>query len=314
MSINPHEIKVVLLAGGTSGEHEISQASGDGAQGALEEAGFDVTRVDPASKEDLKRIIDGDFNVAFLCLHGKGGEDGVIQGMLESIGLPYTGSGVLASATAMNKARSKIMYEHAGIPIIPGVNLKSNEEYDIESVKETVGIPCVVKPSTEGSSLGLRIVTDANDLQEAIDYVFTVDDDIVVEKFVKGIETTVAILGNSDLEALPVIEIVPLAAEVYDFESKYAPGGCEHVIPARINDEITNKLQDLAKMAHLALGCRGVSRTDFIVDEQGKPWILETNTIPGMTATSLLPDTAGVAGYTFPQLCTRLVELALEED
>jgi len=312
MSIDPRAIKVALLAGGTSGEREISQASGDGAQKALEEAGFQVERLDPAIKSDLERLIEESFDVAFLCLHGKGGEDGTIQGMLQLLGIPFTGSGVLASATAMNKAKSKVMYKNAGISIIPGVNIKSGDEIKIEDIEGIVGKPCVVKPATEGSSLGLRIVGEDDDLAEAIDYCFTVDDEIVIEKFVKGTETTVAILGNDDLEALPVIEIVPLVADTYDFEAKYAPGGCEHVIPARLSDEITQQLQELAKKAHKAIGCHGVSRTDFIVDENGKPWILETNTIPGMTATSLLPDTAGVAGYTFPELCTKLIEYALE--
>lgn len=312
MPFNPQDINVALLAGGTSGEHEISQASGDGAQQALLDAGFKVTRLDPAKKDDLKKLIEEEFDVAFLCLHGKGGEDGTIQGMLELLGIPYTGSGVLSSATAMDKGRSKVVYKHAGIPIIPGINLNVKEERDVNAILEVVGIPCVIKPATEGSSLGLRIVKDEKDIEEALEYVFSVDENIVVEKFVAGIETTVAVLGNDDLEALPVIEIVPLAADTYDFESKYAPGGCKHVIPARLSDEVTQRLQDLAKQAHHVLGCRGVSRTDFIVDNEGNPWILETNTLPGMTATSLLPDTAGVAGYTFPQLCMKLVQHAME--
>ena len=312
MSIEPSKYHVALLAGGTSGEREISLASGDGAQGALEEAGFKVTRLDPANRDDLEKLIEDNFDVAFLCLHGKGGEDGTIQGMLQLLGIPFTGSGVFASAAAMNKSNAKVMYKHAGIPIIPGVDLNENDEIDIDEIKGIVGIPCVVKPATEGSSLGLRIVQREEDLEEAIHYVLTVDKDIVIEKFVEGTETTVAVLGNEELEALPVIEIVPLAADVYDFESKYAPGGCKHVCPARLDEATSEKLQNLAKKAHLALGCRGVSRTDFIVDSQGNPWILETNTIPGMTATSLLPDTASVAGYSFPQLCTKLVEFALE--
>lgn len=312
MSIIPSEIKVALLAGGTSGEREISLNSGDGVQKATEEAGFSVTRLDPANPEDLNRLISDDFDVAFLALHGKGGEDGAIQGFLELIGLPYTGSGILASATAMDKNRAKTVYAAAGIPVIPGVALRKGDSVDLDAIKKKTGIPVVVKPATEGSSLGLRIVQDEAELGEAIDYVFTVDDAIVIEKFVAGTETTVAVLGNEDPEALPVIEIVPLAADTYDFESKYAPGGCKHVIPARLDDETTARLQDLAKRAHAALGCRGVSRTDFIVDADGNPWILETNTLPGMTATSLLPDTAGHAGYTYPELCTKLIELALE--
>lgn len=313
MSINPNEIRVALLAGGTSGEREISIASGKGSKEALEEAGFDVEWIDPAKKEDIKRLVDEHFDVAFLCLHGKKGEDGTVQGMLELLDIPYTGSGVLSSAVAMDKAKAKVFYERAGLPVVPGVNLKANEEFDLEEVKEIVGIPCVVKPATEGSSLGLRIVEDGDELEEAIQYVFTVDDSIVLEKFIAGMETTVAILGNENLEALPVIEIVPLKADSYDFESKYAPGGCEHICPARLNDSITRKLQESAKNAHHALGCRGVSRTDFIVDKDEKPWILETNTIPGMTKTSLLPDTARVAGYSFPELCTKLVEYALDK-
>lgn len=313
MPLNPKECKVALLSGGTSGERDISIASGDGAQGALEAAGFQVTRLDPAEQADLKRLLDERFDVAFLTLHGKGGEDGTIQGMLDLLGVPYTGSGVLASATAMDKGHSKIVYADAGIPIIPGVALKKGDPVELDAIEEVVGSHCVVKPATEGSSLGIRIVQDSAELAEAIDYVFSIDDKIVIEKFVTGTETTVAVLGNERLEALPVIEIVPLAADTYDFESKYAPGGCEHIIPARLDDGISARLQDLAKQAHLALGCRGVSRTDFIVDENGDPWILETNTIPGMTATSLLPDTADVAGYTFPELCTKLVEFALEQ-
>ena len=312
MDVNPQEIRVALLAGGTSGEREISLNSGDGAQKAIEEAGFTVIRLDPADSDDLKRLITDEFDVAFLTLHGKGGEDGAIQGFLELINLPYTGSGILASATAMDKNRAKTVYDSAGIPIIPGVALRKGDHIDLDAIKQITGIPVVVKPASEGSSLGLRIVQDAADLADAIDYVFGIDDAIVVEKFVAGTETTVAVLGNDELEALPVIEIVPLAADTYDFESKYAPGGCQHVIPARLDIEVSNRLQELAKAAHAALGCRGVSRTDFIVDENGDPWILETNTLPGMTATSLLPDTAGHAGYTFSALCTKLIELALE--
>lgn len=313
MSVVPAECRVALLAGGTSGEREISLKSGEGARAALEEAGFPVTDIDPANKDDLKRLADEHFDVAFLTLHGKGGEDGTVQGMLETLGIPYTGSGVMASAVAMNKGIAKVFYERAGIRTIPGVNLSTKDEYDIESVKAIVGYPCVVKPATEGSSLGLRIVKDGDDLQEAIDYVFSVDDQIVLEKFVEGTETTVAVLGNEELKALPVIEIVPLAADTYDFESKYAPGGCKHICPARLDDEVAANVQELAKKAHKALGCRGVSRTDFIIDADGNPWILETNTLPGMTATSLLPDTAGVAGISFPELCTMLVEYALED-
>ena len=311
MAINPTECRVALISGGTSGEREISLASGKGAKEALEQAGFPVTMLDPANKDDIKRLIEEPFDVAFLTLHGKMGEDGTIQGMLEMFDIPYTCSGVIGSAIAMDKARSKVLYADAGIPTATSVSLRATDVINIPEIIETVGIPCVVKPATEGSALGVEIVEDADDLPTAIDRVFEIDDQLVIESFIAGTEITVAVLGNDETEALPVIEIVP-QGEFYDFESKYAPGGSQHICPARLSDDVTAVAQDYAQRAHRALGCRGVSRSDFIIDADGTPWILETNTIPGMTATSLLPDAARAAGYDFPALCTKLIEFALE--
>ncbi len=308
----PSEYKVALLAGGTSGERSISVASGEGAKGALEEAGFAVEWIDPANKEDLKRLIEEDFDVAFMCLHGKMGEDGTMQGMLELLGIPYTCSGVLASATAMDKAKSKVFYELAGVPTPKSVTLKRNEEYNAAEVESVVGIPCVVKPATEGSALGVEIVEDSSVLEAAIQRAFEIDDLVLIETFIAGDEYTVAVIGNEVPEALPIIQIVP-KGEFYDFDSKYAPGGSQHICPAPLNEKLTAALQENAARAHCALGCSGVSRSDFIIDRNGNPWILETNTIPGMTATSLLPDAARAAGMSFPQLCTKLIELALEK-
>lgn len=310
MSVDPSNCKVALLAGGTSGEREISLASGKGAQAALERAGYSVTWIDPASKDDLKKLIDDQFDVAFLCMHGKMGEDGTIQGMLEILGIPYTCSGVQASAIAMDKNKSKIMYATRGIPTPSSMVLAKGQEYSLEDIKDTLGIPCVAKPATEGSALGVEIVTEEKDLGEAIDRVFDIDDQVIVEQFVAGTEITVAVLGNDDPYPLPVIQIVP-TGEFYDFTSKYAPGGSQHICPAPLDDEVTSKAQDYALRAHKALGCSGVSRSDFIIDESGEPWILETNTIPGMTETSLLPDAARAAGIEFPELCTKLIEFAL---
>ncbi|MBR3182661.1 MAG: D-alanine--D-alanine ligase [Eggerthellaceae bacterium] len=311
-TVIPSECKVALLAGGTSGEREISIASGKGAKGALEEAGFSVDVIDPADKEDLMKLIGGQYDVAFMCLHGRKGEDGVMQGMLEIIGLPYTCSGVLASATAMDKSRSKVLYELAGIPTPPSVTLMRMGEYDVKSIADEVGVPCVVKPVTEGSTIGIEIVDDSAELEGSIERAFEFDDVVLVEKYVGGKEITVAVLGNNQPEALPIIEIVP-RGDFYDFDSKYAPGGSQHICPAPLEEELTAKINDYAARAHLALGCRGVSRSDFIIDDDGVPWILETNTVPGMTATSLLPDAARAAGMSFPELCTRLIELALEK-
>ena len=307
----PSECKVALLAGGTSGEREISISSGKGAKAALEEAGFNVTWIDPANKGDLKRLIEEPFDVAFLCLHGKMGEDGTVQGMLELLGIPYTCSGVLSSATAMDKAKSKVFYELGGVPTPPSFTLKRDEAFDLDELKQTIGVPCVVKPATEGSALGVEIVEDEGHLLDAINTAFGIDSQVLVEMFVAGTEVTVAVIGNDQPHALPIIEIVP-RGEFYDFDSKYAPGGSQHICPARLDADITALLQDYAARAHRALGCRGVSRSDFIIDANGQPWILETNTIPGMTATSLLPDAARAAGMSFPELCTVLIEYALE--
>ena len=310
-AVNPSEMHVALLAGGASGEREISLASGEGARVALEEAGFTVTVLDPAVKEDLKKLVEGSFDVAFICLHGRYGEDGTIQGMLEILGIPYIGSGVWSSSLAIDKARAKVFYRHFGINTPRNVTLRRGDPYEVERIIEKTGLPCVVKPANEGSALGVHIIEAIDGVAAAIESVFTIDDELLVETYIKGTELTVSVLGNDDPIALPVIEIVP-KNEFYDFESKYAPGGSEHICPARLNAEDTQKAQSLAIAAHKALGCQGVSRTDIIMDESGVCWVLETNTVPGMTSTSLLPDSARAAGYSFPELCTRLIELALE--
>lgn len=356
--MKPEDIKVALLAGGNSSERSISLASGDGAQEALIEAGFQVERLDPAQKEDLKRLIDGGFDVAFLCMHGRGGEDGALQGFLETVGLPYTGSDVFASAVCMDKTATKLFYGAAGVPILPSVVVKESEGFDIASVLDEVcgvgttakcedccdsGNPevfegsgaskslgdsvsgaaanstrsdgrckCAIKAATEGSSVGVYIEEGAAAIEDAINKAFEFDSTVLVEKYTSGTELTVVVLGEEEnVRALPIIEIVPKNAS-YDFEAKYAPGGSEHICPARIDEDATQLIQELAMRAHKALGCSGVSRTDFILDEDGQPWALETNTLPGMTKTSLLPDAARAAGISFPELCTRFIKDALE--
>ena len=310
-AIDPSAIKVALLAGGASGERDISLASGEGARAALEEAGFTVTSFDPSKKSDLKALIDGEFDVAFICLHGRYGEDGTIQGLLEILGIPYIGSGVWASALAMDKVRAKVFYRHFGINTPVSATLYRGKPYDIDAIIDRVGFPCVAKPANEGSALGVHIVSDKQALQQAISDIFETDYELLVETYIKGTELTVSVIGNDKPKALPIIEIVP-KNEFYDFESKYAPGGSDHICPARLSEEDTVKVKEIAVAAHKALSCRGVSRTDIIMDEQGVCWVLETNTVPGMTSTSLLPDSARAAGYTFPQLCVKLIEFALE--
>ena len=311
-SLVPSKCRVALLAGGKSGEREISLLSGEGAKGALEEAGFQVVQLDPAKKEDLITLLTGEFNVAFLCLHGKYGEDGTMQGFLEIAGIPYTGSGVWASALAMDKAKSKEFYRHAGIRTPESLVLYQMPEGNaLQGIIDAVGIHCVVKPADEGSALGVHIVEGEQSLFEALRNSFESSGEVLVETFVDGDEYTVAVVGNEEPEALPAIQIVP-SNDFYDFESKYAPGGSRHICPAPLPDDQAQELADMAIAAHKALECRGVSRSDFIKDAEGRFWILETNTLPGMTKTSLLPDAARAAGIAFPELCTRLIQYALQ--
>ncbi len=312
MHVQPETIHVALLAGGRSGEREISLASGKGAAAALRTAGFTVDVLDPASSDDLKSLVEGSFDVAFLCLHGRFGEDGTVQGMLEVMGLPYIGSGVWSSATAMDKAKTKVFYHAADVPTPHSITLHHADEISADQLVQMVGEHCVVKPANEGSALGVSIVTGSQEVDAAVASAFEIDHEVLVETFVAGTELTVAVLGNEDASALPVIEIVPQNA-FYDFESKYAPGGSQHICPARLSAEDTEKVQEVAVQAHKALECRGVSRTDIILDSDGNCWALETNTIPGMTETSLLPDAGRAAGIEFPDLCTRLIEFALED-
>lgn len=311
MTLNPADIKVALLAGGKSGEREISLASGAGSKAALEEAGFQVTQLDSAKKEDLVELLQGDYDVAFLVLHGKYGEDGTMQGFLELAGIPYTGPNVWSSATAMDKAKSKVLYELDGIPTPPSITVYGHDVPEASEVIAALGEHCVVKPGTAGSALGVFIVQGEQEITDAIEKALEYDDEVLVERYVSGTELTVAVLGNESPEALPVIQIVP-QNEFYDFDSKYKPGGSQHICPAPLSEEQTRAVQELAVRAHKCLGCEGVSRTDVIMEDDGNFWVLETNTLPGMTATSLLPDAARVAGMSFPQLCTKLVEFALE--
>lgn len=308
-SFDPSDIHVAVLAGGKSGERSISLASGEGVRAALQEAGFAVDVLDPACKDDIVRLIQGSFDVAFIALHGKYGEDGTIQGLLEIIGIPYTGPGVWSSATAIDKTKAKGIYHAHNIPTPQALTLTS-PEVSVEEFIKQVGSHCVVKAATEGSALGVYICEGAEQIAQAIQDVFAIDTQALVETFVAGDEYTVAVLGNDQAQALPVIQIIPVN-EFYDFESKYSQGGSQHLCPAPLSPEDTARAQELALQAHHALECEGVSRTDLIRDNQGNFWVLETNTIPGMTSTSLLPDAARVAGMDFPHLCTRMIQDAL---
>jgi D-alanine-D-alanine ligase len=308
---------IALLYGGTSGEREVSIASGNGVREVLEAEGFSVSFIDTGIPDFVNVLLEAKPDVAFIALHGKGGEDGCVQGLLETLRIPYTHSGVAASALAMDKQVSKILYRARGLATanFSVVNKRqfAAAGFDADLLLETIGLPCVVKPVCDGSSLGVSIPKTRDEFFRALDDGFAVGNTLLVEEFVKGVEVTVPVLGNDyeELFALPVIEIVP-KNEFYDYESKYAEGGSEHIIPARITEKETIACQQVATDAHDVLGCAGVSRTDMIVAKDGTPWVIETNTIPGMTRTSLIPEDAKKAGLTSGELYRLLIHYALK--
>lgn len=303
---------VAVLKGGRSAEREISLVTGGQVEAGLREAGFPVVVIDTGDPGFIEAIRDGHADVAFICLHGRYGEDGTIQGLLDLLDMPYVGCGVLASALAMDKAMSKAVFNARGVPTPGHVCVRAGEPVDPNEIVATVGARSVVKPVREGSAIGVTIVEDAADLPAALEEAFRYDDDVLVEEFLEGVEITVGVLGTgAAAEALPTLEIVPVN-EFYDFVSKYEPGMSRHIIPARISDAAQERSAEAALLAHRALGCRGMSRVDLIVDGD-EVSVLEVNTIPGMTPTSLLPEAAAAAGIAFPALCDRLVRDALRE-
>ena len=308
---------VVVLGGGWSDEREISLASAHACQKALKEAGFArVDLLDTAADDFVSRISTGGYDVAFIAMHGRYGEDGCVQGLLEILHMPYTFSHVLASAIATDKDFAKRIYREAGIPTPEGVEIRAghmpSEEY-LDKLVERYGLPLFVKPATNGSSYGITKVVSREQLRGAIEMAGKGNEDVLVEQCIVGTEITVPVIGNDDPMALPIIEIVAgEGADFYDLKVKYEPSELHHVVPARIPADVYDHAHELAKRAHRALGCRGASRSDFIITADGTPYILETNTIPGMTETSLLPDSARRAGIEFPELCRRFVEWALD--
>lgn len=310
-------MKIVVLAGGKSAEREVSLSTGKGIAEALASKGHQVITMD-VDRELPRKLLQENPDLVYIALHGKFGEDGTVQGMLEVLEFPYTGSGVLASALAMNKVQAKKIFRQVGIPTPKEVILSRNQirsDYIgvIEIVKEHLSLPVVVKPGSEGSSFGLTIVKQEEELIEAIKKVFLYDTEALIEEYIKGKEITVGIIGNKELEVFPPIEIVP-KNEFYDYESKYVKGMSEHLIPARIDPETLEKVIHYAKQAHLSLGCRGLSRVDFMVKETGDVFVLEVNTLPGMTETSLLPDAARAVGLSYADLTEKIVHFAIEAE
>lgn len=308
-------LKVAVLGGGWSDEREVSLKSASECQKALGEAGFEkVDLFDIAEPDFMAKFSRGGYDVAFPALHGRYGEDGCIQGLLEIMHIPYTFSGVLAMAAATEKELAKVIFEKAGIRVPKGIDVPGTTELtgkQIDDIVSELGLPLFVKPAGNGSSFGISRVEKEADLPAAIAAAAKGGERVLIEECIVGTEITVPVLGNDDPHALPIVEIVTGAA-FYDVKVKYEPASMHHVIPARLDANVYARAQRMAEAAHKALGCAGCSRSDFIVTAEGEPVILETNTIPGMTAESLLPDSARHGGIEFPELCTRFIELAME--
>lgn len=303
MSRVPSETTVAVLMGGWSAEREVSLSSGKACTGALERAGFKVVPIDVKRETIVAELQRLKPDVAFNALHGKWGEDGCCAAILETLQIPYTHSGVLASSLAMHKEKSKAVFRAAGVPVAESMLVPLNEV----AAGHPMAPPYVVKPVAEGSSVGVHIVLEGANapVRAVLDERDIFGSHAMVERFVPGRELTCAVIGD---KALGVIDIVSKSSSWYDYTAKYAPGGSQHILPAQIPVDIYARCQRYALLAHNALGCRGVSRTDFRYDEKtGDLIVLEVNTQPGMTGTSLVPELAAHAGQTYEQLVTWMV-------
>ena len=307
------KLSIALLSGGISSERDVSIASGNQVYEVLDRDKYEVIRYDP--KTDLPKLVAdaASIDAALIILHGPYGEDGTVQGLLDLLDIPYQGSGVLGSAIGMNKLVSKQLYKSAGIPMAPDMTFKSIDMIETRAVVDQLGMPLVIKPVTSGSSIGLSIVKSEDALNDALEKAFAEDHEVLIESYIKGVELTGGVIGNEELQALPIVEIIPGEEfDFFDYTAKYTPGATEEICPARIDEATTQKAQSYAKMAHRALCCKGYSRTDMILAD-GELYVLETNTIPGMTPTSLLPQAAQAAGIDFSRLLDKLIEFSLED-
>jgi D-alanine-D-alanine ligase len=293
--------KIGVLYGGTSSEREISILSGKAVLKVLKKMNLDICGID-VDKNVIEKIKRERIDIAYIALHGPIGEDGTIQAMLEILGIPYTGCGVVASSVCMHKNISKSLFKCANISTPEWSVLKK-----FETLPDIKHYPVVVKPVSCGSALGVTIVKNFKEFIKAAKKAFEYDQEIIIEQFIKGKEITVGVL---DGKALPVIEIVP-KGKFYDFKSKYQKGYSKHIIPAGISQKAYSTAQNYAEKIYKFFKCRVVCRVDMIVDENGKVWVLENNTIPGMTQTSLLPDASYVAGYNFESLVLKIIESSI---
>jgi len=333
------KLNVAVLMGGRSSEREVSLASGENVVNSLDKDKYIAVPVeiaedgtwrarDAASKRQCPVLLQpGNFeaagqkvDVVFVALHGKPGEDGAAQGLLEMIGVPYTGSGVLASALAMHKLLTKKIFLQEEIPTVPFVEI-NNPDWSEDAgqktkitgnIGEKLGRPVVIKPASEGSSIGVDIVRTDEEMVRKVDGAFAYGPMVLAEKYLKAREIQCGIIGNGSPYALPLIEIVS-RKEFFDYEAKYSPELAEEIVPAPIPEKETKKIQDISLRAYKAVGCRGFARVDTFLQKEGEIFVSEINTIPGLTQASLFPKEAEAAGISFPQLLSILIELALEE-
>jgi D-alanine-D-alanine ligase len=328
-------LKIALVLGGTSPERAVSKLSGQSIYKALLSLGCNPILVDPAYginqpkdksafflNEDFSEISNANYvravnsklfdgvDIALLALHGKWGEDGTIQSLLELRGIKYTGSKVLSSALAMDKIMSKILFQHYNVNTPKWITIENNHNnYSelTEKIKNELGFPCVVKPNDQGSTVGVSICKSEDQLSSAFDLAKSYSSRILVEEFIEGHEVTVAVLDN---EPLPVLEIKP-QHNVYDYECKYTSGMSEYEVPAKIPDDVAKNIQEQALSAHISLGCKVYNRMDFRLNKEMKPYCLEANTLPGMTSTSLVPKMAQAVGISFEELIEKIIQLSL---
>ncbi len=331
---NNKNIRVALLLGGTSPEREVSKSSASSIYKALLKLNYDVVLVDPAygnnqpedpddffNKKDFTGISNrnyveavnsklfADIDISFLALHGKWGEDGTIQSLLELSGIKYTGSNIISSAIAMDKHMSKVLFKHYGVETPRWIMADSGNDIQklADEIKNTLGFPCVIKPNDQGSTVGLTICNNISEINEAVKLALQFSDKAIIEEFIDGHELTVGII---DKTALPVLEIKPKHG-IYDYECKYTSGMSEYEVPANFPDEVKRELQNQAVKAFNSLGCSVYGRVDFRMDDGMKPSCLEVNTLPGMTSTSLVPKMAKSAGMSFEELIDKIIKLSL---
>ena len=306
--------KIVVIMGGPSTEAAISRQTGQAILKALQSKGYAAEGLELDPPNFAAQIKASGCKLVFNALHGKFGEDGVLQGTLDMLGIPYTGSGVLSAALTMDKAATKRVFVAEGISTPRSCTYYRYELSDkkkiLQNIKNKFSLPVVVKAAAQGSSIGVVIVQEEQRLAEALQEAFQYNDEVLVEEFIEGRELTAAVWGSLDkAEAFPVIEITTLSGR-YDYESKYTKGASTHLVPAPLSSELTRKVQDLAVQTFKACSCKGIARVDMMLSEAGVPYVIEVNSVPGMTELSLVPDAGRAMGIEFPELCERLVEMA----